>query len=123
MIAATKNQKRYSNSRSAFYRLKDSDITKALPQLSKGEAEDGKRVSTISKREYQSIVQYARELESSKTLGIEEESELAERVKCGDAVALKRLIAPYLRKVLGISMKYQHRGLPLCDLVNEGNVA
>jgi RNA polymerase sigma factor (sigma-70 family) len=51
-----------------------------------------------------------------------EEFHLAESSRDGDAEARKRLIIANLRLVVAIAARYQHRGLELLDLIEEGNI-
>jgi RNA polymerase primary sigma factor len=52
----------------------------------------------------------------------EEEIELAARIKRGDEEAREQLIQANLRLVVKIARDYEHVGLPLLDLINEGNI-
>lgn len=52
----------------------------------------------------------------------EEEVELAARIKQGDEAAREKLIQANLRLVVKIARDYEHVGLPLLDLINEGNI-
>ena len=52
----------------------------------------------------------------------EEEIELAARIKQGDEQAREQLIQANLRLVVKIARDYEHVGLPLLDLINEGNI-
>ncbi len=52
----------------------------------------------------------------------EEERELAERAKGGDREALSRLVDAYLGYVFQVALQYRGRGVPLADLVEEGNL-
>jgi RNA polymerase primary sigma factor len=52
----------------------------------------------------------------------DEERELAERVRKGDAAAKERMVLANLRLVISIARKYRGMGLPLADLIGEGNL-
>lgn len=51
-----------------------------------------------------------------------DEIRLTRRIRVGDIHALKLLITSNLRFVVSVAKKYQHQGLPLSDLINEGNL-
>lgn len=51
-----------------------------------------------------------------------DEIKLTRRIKEGDHQALKMLVTSNLRFVVSVAKKYQHQGLPLSDLINEGNL-
>lgn len=55
-------------------------------------------------------------------LSIEEENALAARIKKGDAAAREHMIRANLRLVVKIARDYEGYGLPLLDLINEGNI-
>ncbi|RKU25584.1 hypothetical protein C6495_18580 [Candidatus Poribacteria bacterium] len=55
-------------------------------------------------------------------LSREEEVDLAKRMEAGDAGARDELIEANLRLVISIARKYQHNGMPLEDLIQEGNM-
>lgn len=65
---------------------------------------------------------YFRDLNKHETLIPVEEQLLLRRIKTGDQAAIKRLVLGNLRFVISVARKYQGRGLPLLDLVNEGNI-
>src|SRR5438046_1795741 len=52
----------------------------------------------------------------------EEETTLAQRIKMGDQKALDKLVQANLRFVVSVAKQYQHQGLSLSDLINEGNL-
>jgi RNA polymerase primary sigma factor len=52
----------------------------------------------------------------------EEETTLAQRIKMGDQRALDKLVQANLRFVVSVAKQYQHQGLSLSDLINEGNL-
>jgi len=65
---------------------------------------------------------YLKEISKYKALPIEEEAELARRIRNGDDAALEKLVRSNLRFVVSVSRNYQNQGLPLIDLINEGNL-
>jgi len=65
---------------------------------------------------------YLKEISRYKTLPIEEEADLAKRIRDGDRLALDKLVKSNLRFVVSVSRNYQNQGLPLVDLINEGNL-
>jgi RNA polymerase primary sigma factor len=72
--------------------------------------------------EKRSLDNYFREIGEVQLLSAEEEINLTKRIKQGDQKALKKLICANLRFVISISKTYQNHGLPLEDLINEGNL-
>ena len=65
---------------------------------------------------------YLKEIARIPLLSREEESALARRVRAGDAAAKSRLTEANLRLVVQIARRYRNRGLPLPDLIEEGNL-
>ncbi len=65
---------------------------------------------------------YLREVGQTKLLTIEEENELAARIKKGDKKAREQMIKANLRLVVKIAREYEDYGMPLLDLINEGNI-
>jgi RNA polymerase primary sigma factor len=65
---------------------------------------------------------YLREIGQVKLLTPEEEVELAARIKKGDKKAREQMIKANLRLVVKIAHDYENFGLPLLDLINEGNI-
>jgi RNA polymerase primary sigma factor len=65
---------------------------------------------------------YLREIGQVKLLTPEEEVELAARIKRGDKKAREQMIKANLRLVVKIAHDYEGFGLPLLDLINEGNI-
>ena len=66
---------------------------------------------------------YPEELEAVAEAGPEEELSLLERLAAGDVSARERLIEGNLKRVLEYAKEYDGRGLPMGDLVQEGNMA
>lgn len=65
---------------------------------------------------------YLQEIRRMNRVTPEEEIELAARIKRGDEAARETLIQANLRLVVKIARDYEHVGLPLLDLINEGNI-
>src|SRR5215471_9305979 len=65
---------------------------------------------------------YLREIGQVKLLTPEEEIILAKRIKRGDEKAREQMIKANLRLVVKIARDYEGQGLPLLDLINEGNI-
>ncbi len=65
---------------------------------------------------------YFRNLRKYPVLKREEEVELARRIRDGDTEAMNRLISSNLRFVVSVVKKYRNRGLPMADLIGEGNM-
>ncbi|MCK4417746.1 MAG: sigma-70 family RNA polymerase sigma factor [Candidatus Latescibacteria bacterium] len=84
------------------------------------------RVSKLIKKPYvtedRSLEQYLQEIGKIDLLKPKEEVQLAKRVRAGDEEALKQLAQANLRFVVSVAKQYQNQGLPLSDLINEGNV-
>jgi len=72
--------------------------------------------------EENSLALYLKEIGKNKTLSIEEEAIAAVRIRKGDRKALEKLVKANLRFVVSVSRNYQNQGLPLSDLINEGNL-
>ena len=65
---------------------------------------------------------YVREIGQTKLLTVKEEGQLARRIQKGDAAAREHMIKANLRLVVKIARDYENYGLPLLDLINEGNI-
>ncbi len=81
-----------------------------------------KIATQITNRDSQAIETYLQEIGKMDLISPEEEVELARKIKSGDQKALERLVNANLRFVVSVSKQYQHQGLSLLDLINEGNI-
>ena len=73
-------------------------------------------------READATRMYLQAIEFSTLLTAEEERDLARRAQQGDVQARRRMIESNLRLVVKIARRYMNRGLPLLDLIEEGNL-
>jgi RNA polymerase primary sigma factor len=81
-----------------------------------------KITKSITNRESESLEKYLQEIGKEDMISIEEEVELAQRIRKGDRKALERLTRANLRFVVSVAKQYQNQGLSLSDLINEGNL-
>lgn len=81
-----------------------------------------KITKSITNRENDSLDKYLQEIGHEDLLSIEEEIELAQRIKAGDRKALEKLTKANLRFVVSVAKQYTNQGLSLSDLINEGNL-
>ena len=81
-----------------------------------------KITKSITNRESESLDKYLQEIGREEMISVEEEVELAQRIKRGDHKALERLTKANLRFVVSVAKQYQNQGLSLADLINEGNM-
>src|SRR3989339_1983029 len=65
---------------------------------------------------------YLKEISKFKPLKRKEEHDLIIKAKKGDAKAMQKLIEANLRFVVSVASNYRTQGMPLSDLVNEGNI-
>lgn len=87
-----------------------------VPALPETEAERDEHESETAFR------LYLREIGQVKLLTPQEEIELAARIKAGDKKAREQMIKANLRLVVKIARDYEGLGLPLLDLISEGNI-
>lgn len=78
--------------------------------------------NSFTNRESASLDKYLQEIGHEELLSVDEEVELAQKIKKGDRQALERLTRANLRFVVSVAKQYQNQGLSLPDLINEGNV-
>lgn len=81
-----------------------------------------KITKSITNRESASLDKYLHEIGKEDLITVEEEVELAQRIRKGDRLALEKLTKANLRFVVSVAKQYQNQGLTLPDLINEGNL-
>jgi len=84
-----------------------------------------KIIRSITNRSEESLDKYLVEISRIPMISAEEEVELAQAIRAGGQKANKareKLVTANLRFVVSVAKQYQHQGLPLTDLINEGNI-
>jgi RNA polymerase primary sigma factor len=84
-------------------------------------------MSTVNTKRFidtseESISMYLKDVRKLDMITAEEEVALAKKVKEGDTKATEKLIKSNLRFVISVAKEYQNQGIPLADLIAEGNV-
>ncbi len=78
--------------------------------------------NTSNNAENGALSMYLRDIEKIPLIGRDEEYDLAMKARQGDSAARERLVNGNLRFVVSIAKQFQGRGLPLIDLISEGNI-
>ncbi len=117
---------------STYTEIQDSEELESWFQIESDEADDGAEdVAAAPARPARAgrlreigdaTDMYLAEIGRSQLLTAEQERELARKVQKGDMAARARMIESNLRLVVKIARRYLHRGLPLLDLIEEGNL-
>ena len=81
-----------------------------------------KIIKSFTNRESDSLDKYLQDIGHEELLTLDEEVELAQRIREGDSKALEKLTRANLRFVVSVAKQYQNQGLSLPDLINEGNI-
>ena len=81
-----------------------------------------KIATQITNRDSQAVEKYLQEISKISMITPEEETILAQRIKMNDQRSLDKLVQANLRFVVSVAKQYQHQGLSLSDLINEGNM-
>lgn len=76
---------------------------------------------SITDRQDASLGLYFKDVSKQPMISPEEEIELTREIKKGNNAAAERLIRANLRFVISVAKQYQGKGLPLIDLIQEGN--
>jgi RNA polymerase primary sigma factor len=97
----------------------DSDVLEELPSNSRRARASTARTALGSEDAFQS---YLRDIRGLGLLTHAEEVDLAQRAAAGDELARRTLIESNLRLVIAIARRYTSTGVPLIDLIQEGNL-
>ncbi len=77
---------------------------------------------SITNRDAASLDKYLQDISKLPMVTVDEETQLAGKIRNGDPVALEKLVSANLRFVVSVAKQYQNQGISLPDLINEGNV-
>nr|WP_121273436.1 RNA polymerase sigma factor RpoD/SigA [Pedobacter schmidteae] len=77
---------------------------------------------SITNRKIDSLARYLQELAAYPLLNGTEETALTKKIRAGDEEALQKLVNCNLRFVVSVAKKYEVSGMPLADLIAEGNI-
>ncbi len=77
---------------------------------------------SITTRDSKALDRYLQEIGREDLLSVQDEVDLARRIREGDQKALDKLVRANLRFVVSVAKQYQNQGLSLPDLINEGNL-
>jgi RNA polymerase primary sigma factor len=86
------------------------------------ETEDADQRAETRDTSRANLAVYLREISRIPLLAREQEVELARKIRAGDEAAKERLVEANLRLVVQVARRYINRGLPLPDLIEEGNI-
>jgi len=117
LIAAKKNEAEVAEKKQ---KKESTKPTKTAKKKKKTKVE--KNIQKLGSDANRSLSKYLQEISKYEPLTPDREVELAIRVKQGDRRALKELTEANLRFVVSVAKDYQGQGLPLTDLINEGNL-
>lgn len=77
---------------------------------------------SITDRSDTALKAYLKEVNKYPLLTVQEEKDLGHKVKNGDKEAFNKLVVSNLRFVISVAKQYQNQGVPLIDLIQEGNI-
>jgi RNA polymerase primary sigma factor len=68
------------------------------------------------------LIAYFHDIKGTDKLSSRQEKELAKRIRAGDRRAVNELVQANLKFVVAVCRQYENRGMPLIDLISEGNL-
>ena len=80
------------------------------------------KISTSITTRNETLDKYLQDISRQPMISVNEEVELAQRIRQGDRAALEKLTLANLRFVVSVAKQYQNQGMSLSDLINEGNI-
>jgi RNA polymerase primary sigma factor len=103
--------------------MNDTDVTRIRPYAPDAAlaAEPDRKINSVDTLREDSLENYLNEIARIKLLSTAEERELAKRIETGDEAATHAMIRANLRLVVSIAKRHVRQGIPLIDLLQEGN--
>ena len=80
------------------------------------------KISKSITQRNETLDKYLQEISREPMITVNDEVELAQRIRKGDQAALEKLVRANLRFVVSVAKQYQNQGMSLTDLINEGNI-
>ena len=102
--------------------LDDLEATESLLEEAASHLATSRDTAAAAERNRAILAMYLDEVRRIDLLSAAEEQALARRVQAGDGTAEQKLVEANLRLVISVARRYQHRGLSLLDLIEEGNL-
>jgi RNA polymerase primary sigma factor len=111
----------YTAQRNRLTRAREPQLS-TVPRTQTDEVEAVTDVRELASNDRNVMRTYMQEINKTPLLTKDEEIQLAERIKQGDKSARDHMISANLRLVVKIAYDYNNFGLPLLDLISEGNI-
>ncbi len=102
--------------------VREADLDEALPTEAGAEPQGMEPGDEPGDEQFDAVRLYLREIGYTPLLSAEEEQHFGRLARAGDMQARERMIVSNLRLVVKIAKRYQNRGMPLPDLIEEGNL-
>jgi RNA polymerase primary sigma factor len=97
-------------------------LAQSPPKKGRGRRRDTAKTLGVYDSDRDILDQYLYEVSQTPLLTPQQEIAVARLVRAGDPEAMQELVKRNLRFVISVAKKYQNRGMPLTDLIGEGNV-
>ncbi|MDB5051560.1 MAG: DNA-directed polymerase sigma subunit RpoD [Fibrobacteres bacterium] len=97
-----------------------SSATETLPVTPRPKATRAKKLEFV--KDDSALTSYLNDIRKAKNLTLAEEQALASRIQSGDSSAINSLVEANLKFVVAVCRNYQYQGMPMGDLINEGNL-